>query len=105
MVKCLTAIAILFLMGCSSNYYKSIDGTSTILGISLPDEQYIQINALSYLGGGKTVVREPASIVHEYETRSTNDYFGIVHTREWRRAKITVFPTNTVNSIEAGNGK
>lgn len=90
----------LLLAGCRAPYYKEVDGTSTILGVSLPDEQYIQINALSYLGGSKTYVREPATITHEYEAASTNSYFGIVHTREWRKSVITVCPTNSVHEKE-----
>lgn len=90
----------LLLAGCAGQYYKEVDGTSTILGVSLPDEQYIQINALSYLGGSKTYVREPATIIHEYETAATNSYFGVVQTREWRRSAITVCPTNGVFGIE-----
>lgn len=82
------------MVGCSSPYYKDVNGTSTILGVSLPDEQYIQINALSYLGGSKTIVREPSSIIHQYETYSTNTYFGIVQTREYRKSMLTVCPTN-----------
>ena len=74
----LALAAAVFLAGCLSPYYKEVDGTSTILGVSLPDEQYIQINALSYLGGSKTTVKEPAKIEHEYECWSTNSYFGIV---------------------------
>ena len=93
------ALAVLLLVGCTSPYYKEVDGTSTILGVSLPDEQYIQINALSYLGGAKTVVREPARIEHEYECWSTNSYFGVVHTHEYRKNKVTVCPTNDVTTI------
>ena len=87
-------LAMLLLAGCTSPFYKEVDGTSTILGVSLPDEQYIQINALSYLGGSKTVVREPAVIIHKYETASTNSYFGVIQTHEWRRSLVTVCPTN-----------
>lgn len=92
----LIAALVVLVAGCFSPYYKEVDGTSTILGVSLPDEQYIQINALSYLGGSKTTVKEPARIEHEYECCSTNSYFGIVQTREWRKSRITVCPTNTV---------
>ena len=81
---------LLFLCGCKAPYYKSVDGTSTILGVSLPDEQYIQINALSYLGGSKTIVKEPAAITHEYVTASTNSYFGMITTREYRSQKLTI---------------
>ena len=88
--------AMLFIAGCTTNFYKEVDGTSTILGVSLPDEQYIQINALSYLGGSKTIVKEPAHIVHEYTSASTNSYFGVVKTQEIRTSKITVCPTNSV---------
>lgn len=95
MKRAILAAAIL-LAGCSTPYYKEVNGTSTILGVSLPDEQYIQINALSYLGGSKTFIKEPANIVHEYEVASTNSYLGMVHTREWRKSKITVCPTNSV---------
>lgn len=90
----------LFLAGCSPNFYKEVDGTSTILGVSLPDEQYIQINALSYLGGSKTVVKEPACIMHEYTSTSTNSYFGMVKTQETRTSKITVYPTNSWPSAQ-----
>ena len=93
-MKKIVAIALAFFSaGCiSQSFYHSIDGTSTLLGVSLPYEQYIQINALSYLGGSKTTVKEPAKIEHEYECWSTNSYFGIVHTHEYRKSKITVRP-------------
>ena len=99
MKKLIAFILALLLCGCYSPYYKEVDGTSTILGVSLPDEQYIQINALSYLGGSRTTVKEPAKIEHEYECWSTNSYFGIVHTREYRKSKIEICPTNMVNKI------
>ena len=93
MKKIVAIVLALFLAGCTSqSFYHSIDGTSTILGVSLPYEQHIQINALSYLGGSKTTVKEPAKIEHEYECWSTNSYFGIVHTHEYRKSKITVRP-------------
>lgn len=92
-------LLLLLLTGCTSSFYHTIDGTSTILGVSLPDEQYIQINALSYLGGSKTYVREPASITHEYECWSTNSYFGVIHTQEFRKNRITVIPTNVIETI------
>lgn len=98
-MKRLLLIALLLVAGCTSPFYKEVDGTSTILGVSLPDEQYIQINALSYLGGSKTIVREPASITHEYECWSTNSYFGVIHTQEYRKNKINVCLTNTVNVV------
>lgn len=96
----IAAAALALCTGCFAPYYKEVDGTSTILGVSLPDEQYIQINALSYLGGSKTTVREPACIVHRYTSASTNSYFGVVHTREYRESEITVTPTNSVNKAE-----
>lgn len=94
------ALAICVLLaGCKANYYKDVNGTSTILGVSLPDEQYVQINALSYLGGSKTIVNEPAKIEHEYECWSTNSYFGVIHTQEFRKSRITVIPTNSILEI------
>ena len=98
-MKVIIALLLALLAGCSTPYYKEVDGTSTILGVSLPDEQYIQINALSYLGGSKTVVREPANITHEYECWSTNSYFGVVRTHEYRKSKVTVSPTNDVSAV------
>lgn len=99
MKKIVAIMLALFLTGCTSqSFYHSIDGTSTILGVSLPYEQYIQINALSYLGGSKTTVRDKAVIQHEYECWSTNSYFGVVHTHEYRKSKITVCPTNSIDS-------
>lgn len=99
MKKLIAFILALLLCGCYSPYYKEVDGTSTILGVSLPDEQYIQINALSYLGGSKTTVKEPAKIEHEYECWSTNSYFGVIHTHEYRKSKITVCPTNCIDEV------
>ena len=100
MKKLVAIVLALFSAGCTSqSFYHSIDGTSTILGVSLPYEQYIQINALSYLGGSKTTVRDKAVVQHEYECWSTNSYFGVVHTHEYRKSKITVCPTNIVDSV------
>ena len=63
MKKIVAIVLALFLTGCTSqSFYHSIDGTSTLLGVSLPDEQFIQINALSYLGGSKTTVRDKAVV-------------------------------------------
>lgn len=92
-------LLLLFLTGCTSSFYHSIDGTSMLLGVSLPDEQYIQINALSYLGGSRTTVKDPAKIEHEYECWSTNSYFGVIHTHEYRKNKITVCPTNCIDEV------
>lgn len=95
MKKLVAIVLALFSAGCTSqSFYHSIDGTSTLLGVSLPYQEYIQINALSYLGGSKTTVRDKAVVQHEYECWSTNSYFGVVHTHEYRKSKITVCPTN-----------
>ena len=100
MKKIVAIVLALFLTGCTcQSFYHSIDGTSTILGVSLAYEQYIQIHALSYLGGSKTTVRDPANIEHEYECWSTNSYFGVVHTHEYRKSKLTVCPTNMASSV------
>ena len=96
-MKRLLLIALLLVAGCASPFYKEVDGTSTILGVSLPDEQYIQINALSYLGGSKTIVREPACIKHTFVSASTNSYFGVIHTQEYRTNSIEVVLTNKVD--------
>lgn len=93
-------LAALLLAGCTSPFYKAVDGTNLLLGVSLPDEQYIQINALSYLGGAKTLVREPACIKHTYTATSTNSYFGVIHTQEHRTNTIEVVLTNKVESTK-----
>ena len=98
-MKKLLIVACILTCGCTSPFYKDVNGTSTILGVSLPDEQYIQINALSYLGGSKTIVREPASITHEYECWSTNSYFGMIHTQEYRKNTIKVCITNSADDV------
>lgn len=42
MKKLVAIMLALFSAGCTSkSFYHSIDGTSTLLGVSLPDEQYI----------------------------------------------------------------
>ena len=93
-------LAVLLMAGCTSPFYKAVDGTNLLLGVSLPDEQYIQINALSYLGGAKTLVREPACIKHTYVSSSTNSYFGVIHTQEYRTNTIEVVLTNKVESTK-----
>lgn len=40
-MKYIALMACILFAGCTIPYYKEIDGTSTILGVSLPDEQYI----------------------------------------------------------------
>jgi len=40
-MKRILLVALLLVTGCTSPFYKEVDGTSTILGVSLPDEQYI----------------------------------------------------------------
>lgn len=99
-MKRLMLVALLLVAGCTSPFYKEVDGTSTILGVSLPDEQYIQINALSYLGGSKTIVREPACIKHSFVSASTNSYFGVIYTQEYRTNCIEVVLTNKVDSTQ-----
>lgn len=99
-MKRILLVALLLVTGCTSPFYKEVDGTSTILGVSLPDEQYVQINALSYLGGSKTIVREPACIKHTYTSTSTNSYFGVIHTQEHRTNCIEVVLTNKVESTK-----
>ena len=34
-------LALLLTAGCTTPFYKEVDGTNLLLGISLPDEQYI----------------------------------------------------------------
>lgn len=42
MKKIVAIVLAFFSAGCTSqSFYHSIDGTSTILGVSLPNEQYI----------------------------------------------------------------
>ena len=42
MKKLVAIVLALFSVGCTSqSFYHSIDGTSTLLGVSLPYEQYI----------------------------------------------------------------
>ena len=93
-------LALLLSAGCTTPFYKAVDGTNLLLGVSLPDEQYIQINALSYLCGAKTLVRQPACIKHTYTATSTNSYFGVIQTQEMRTNTIEVVLTNKVESTK-----
>ena len=96
-------IALLFLTGCSTNYYKSVDGVNFGLGVSLPNEEYLQIQAVNYLSGQKTTVKNTAQIFQVSEFVSSNDYFGVIHIRENRINSVYVVPvlTNNLEKAEA----
>ena len=48
-MKKLIAIAALCLAGCSTPFYRSVDGESDSIGITLPDEEQIKIQVVNHL--------------------------------------------------------
>ena len=99
-MKKLIAIAALCLAGCSTPFYKSVDGESDSIGITLPDEEQIKIQVVNHLNGQYVKVMSPSMIVHEWNSSSTNSYLGIIHINESRNGRIWVNPSQT-NVLDA----
>lgn len=87
-------------LGCTSPFFKSVQGTSTSIGITIPNEEVVEVEALHYLNGEKVVVKDPASIRYKFKTAETNSYLGIVHTQSWRESDLSVSVTNAFGKAE-----
>lgn len=97
MKKILTIALLATALGCSMPFYKNVDGEDDLVGIALPTEADIQINAIHHINGDKIVVKDASSIQHEWKVASSNSYFGIIKIYECRYGKISVCPTNCVH--------
>lgn len=79
--------------GCTSAYYRSLDGVSASIAVALPDEELLKIQALEYLSGSKVVVRDPSEVTQTFESTSANSYmFGLIETAESRKNTVTARP-------------
>lgn len=94
-MKKLMLIAMLCLVGCSTPFYKNVEGESDSIGITLPDEEQIKIQVVNHLNGQCVKVMNPSVIVHSWNSSATNSYFGIIHVQEHREGQIEVHPIQT----------
>lgn len=83
-------IALLCLAGCETPFFRSIQGTSSTIGISLPNEDIVQFQAFQYLNGEKVVVRDVANISYSFRTSETNNYFGVIETNTTRDSTLEI---------------
>lgn len=90
MKKALVVLLAIVSFGCSSPFFKSVDGVSNSVAISIPSEDAIKLQVLEYLSGEKVVVRDKAKIKYKFESASTNNYFGIIHIKEHRQSEVQV---------------
>ena len=100
MKKMVLALLPLLVLGCGTPFFKSVQGTSTSIGITIPNEEVLELEALHYLNGEKVVVREPACIHYKFSASETNSYLGIVHTQSCRESDLTVSLTNALWKAE-----
>lgn len=91
------AVCILALLsaGCASPYFKAVEGTSTSIGVTLPNEEVMELEALHYLNGQKVVVKEPSEVAYFCENCQSNSYFGVVRTASWRKSEVRLRPAST----------
>lgn len=98
MIKKLIFISLLFLAGChSESFYKAGDGVLLSVGLTLPQEEIVQLEALNYTSGERVYVKHPSYVLHKSEFSATNSYlFGLAEIRETRRLEVRAYPTNQV---------
>lgn len=78
------------LSGCSQPFFKSVQGTSTSIGLSIPSEDALQMEAVHYLNGEKVIIRDSSTIEYVFKTAETNSYFGIIHTQSQRDSSLKI---------------
>ena len=81
--------------GCSRQFYNQVEGEVDVVGITIPDDEFIKLQVISHMNGTKTTVRDISKIKHEYLFSSTNSYFGLINVQEFRKGKIEVEPVST----------
>ena len=99
MMGILIVLIYVLCQGCSTTFYKQVEGESDVVGITIPDEEFIKLQVISHMNGTKTTVSDISKIKHEYLFSSTNSYFGIINVQEFRKGKIEVEPVST-NNVE-----
>ena len=100
-MKKLALALLLAAAGCATPFFRSVQGTSTSIGVTIPNEEVVQLEALHYLNGEKVTVREPAYIKYWFKAAETNRYFGMISTETCRESDLTISLTNNVQ--EANN--
>lgn len=86
-IRFLSIFIIAFIMcGCNSVFFRSLNGTSNSIALSLPTDTSVKIQICEYLNGEKTTVRDNSNIVYKFKASSTNNYFGVIHTHEYRES-------------------
>ena len=93
------AVLSLAVSGCYNQFFRSMNGTSSSIALSVPDDSTLRLQVCEYLNGEKVSVRDASDVRYEYFSTSTNTYFGLIHTAEYRQSKIEVRPVQT-NSVE-----
>lgn len=91
---------VLFTLGCSSSYYRSLDGTSTSVGICVPESDTMRLDVVQYLSGSRVSVKDKGTITHEYKCSSTNSYFGLIRTQEHRESRVVVRPAKAMDGYQ-----
>ena len=57
-------IYVLLCQGCSTTFYKQVEGEVDVVGITIPDEEFIKLQVISHMNGTKTIVRDISKIKH-----------------------------------------
>lgn len=77
-----------------------MQGTSTSIGVTIPNEDVLQLDAFHYLNGEKVTVKDPACITYKFKAAETNSYFGVISTTAWRESDLAVSLTNRIEGAE-----
>lgn len=78
--------------GCKAPFFKRIEGTSTSIGVTIPNEEVLELEALHYLNGEKVTVKKPSLVELESVSVQSNSYFGVIRTTSSRNSKVKVEP-------------
>ena len=87
-------LAVMTSIGCSSQG-RYLEGSHLGLGIYIPTEgEMIGFNVADWLSGISMKCPTNQTMTIEREFSVTNSYFGVVHTHENTKTKITTHETN-----------
>ena len=87
------ALAALLLTGCAAESAKVVEGRDLSVGFSLPGmEGEANFTLFNYLSGFKVTTSESSKVKLEYSCAETNDYFGVITTRVFKRVKAKIEP-------------
>lgn len=99
-MRYLILVLALLAVGCTSPYYRSLDGTSTSVGLCVPESDTMRLDVVQYLSGSRVSVKDKGTITHEYKCSSTNSYFGLIRTQEHRESRIVVRPAKAMDGYQ-----